>query len=101
MGAANVAKTDKVSILIKLIKLIEDLLQSKELDYAEKIVPNTYFIANLGFSSQDLVILVVDIQEYYQRYDLPFDELFAPDGEYVRDLRVIDMCNFLYKYLSA
>ena len=94
---------DQSSILKTLLQRVEAITSASDWDreLPEDIVPDTYFVTHLGFSSMDLVMLVIDIQECFQRYDLPFDELFAPDGEYVKDLRVADLCNFLYKHLGA
>jgi hypothetical protein len=94
---------DQSSILKTLLQRVEAITSASDWDreLPEDIVPDTYFVTHLGFSSMDLVMLVIDMQECFQRYDLPFDELFAPDGEYVKDLRVVDMGNFLCKHLGA
>jgi acyl carrier protein len=66
-----------------------------------EIRADTLLVETLGFTSMDFVMLIVDIQQHYNRYDLPFDDLFAPSGCYVSDLEVREIVHFLCRHLNA
>ncbi|HEV7859847.1 MAG TPA: acyl carrier protein [Pyrinomonadaceae bacterium] len=88
------------SILATFIEILSEMTSDWDKDFSGEINAETLLVAQLGFTSMDLVMLVVEIQQRYGRQDLPFENLFAPNGKYVSDLRVADVVNFLYRHLN-
>ena len=89
---------EKDAILATLIELITEMTSDWEREFSGEIAPTTRLVSDLGCSSMDLVLLIVHIQQQYQRHDLPFEDLFAPNGRYVKDLCIADVANFLYEH---
>ena len=92
---------DRQSILATFIEILSEMTSDWDKDFSGEINAGTLLVSQLGFTSMDLVMLVVEIQQRYGRQDLPFEHLFAPNGKYVSDLRVADVVNFLYRQLNA
>lgn len=97
---APIAPTGQ-AILAVLVDVLTEMTEEWDLDAAGSIGAETWFVGDLGFTSMDLVMLVVELKARYDGTDLPFEDLFAPDGEYVSDLRVGDMASFLAAQLAA
>lgn len=70
-------------------------------EYSGNITRNTYFLADLGFESLDVVILSTQVQEHYGRV-LPFTELFAEIGQReLKDISVGEWVDFIYRHLDT
>ena len=84
--------------LIEQIKVMtEDWFDGDDVE----ILADTPLVKELGLTSMDFVMLVVDIQQKFQRRDIPFDDLFAPNGHYVADLTVSQIARFLSSHLDT
>lgn len=88
------------TIFASTVAIIQDMTSDWDTDIESGIGPDTRLIADLGFESIDVVQLVVAVEERFQRRDLPFEELLMEDGQYVDDLRVGDLAEFLGKHLA-
>lgn len=97
---ANAPATGE-SILATVLQTLSEMIIDWEREYSGELGPDTYLVSELGFSSMDLVMLVVEIQQIYQRYDLPWERLFAPDGRYVDDVQVGQVVDFLSRHLVS
>ncbi len=93
------APATRESILTTVLQRLSEMVIDWEREYSGELGADTYLVSELGFSSMDLVMLVVDIQQCYQRYDLPWENLFAPDGRYVDDVQVAQIVDFLDRHL--
>jgi acyl carrier protein len=89
------------TILEELVQALVEMTNEWESDLVDGIDGETWFIRDLGMTSMDLVILVVELKARYDAHDVPFEDLFAPEGEYVSDLRVGDMAAFLDAQVAA
>lgn len=85
------------TLLEQVRKMTEDWFDGDQVE----ISPDTLLVKELGFTSMDFVMLVVDIQQQFDRRDIPFDDLFAPKGVYVRDLSVNQIASFLDSHLKG
>jgi acyl carrier protein len=83
------------TVLPALVRILNEMTAEWDRDLPAAIGPGTWFIADLSFTSMDLVMLVVEIKSRWGCEDVPFEDLFAPGGRYVSDLRVGDMAAFL------
>jgi acyl carrier protein len=55
---------------------------------------------DLAFESIDVVQLVVALEKNFERKGLPFEQLFMRDGDYVDELEVKEIVEFLHKNLQ-
>jgi acyl carrier protein len=85
-------------IMADVLHLLGQLADDWE--YACEITPETYFFADMGFESLDIVVLATSIQEQYGQV-LPFPELFAEIGQReIRDISVGEWVDFVYEHLN-
>ncbi len=89
---ANQVQSDIVGIL-------KDITQEWELDFND-INPETHLVADLGFSSIDIIQLVVAIEEHFKQ-KLGFNELLMNDGQYVDDLSIEELVSFVSRKLQG
>lgn len=59
----------------------------------------TLLVSDLEFESIDVVQFVVQVEEVFQRKDLPFEKLLMVEGRYKDDLSVEEVADFLHEYL--
>jgi len=81
-------------VLRDVLDLVNELAGDWEYDGA--VTPDTYFLADLGLESLDLVVLGTMIQHRYGR--LPFAEYLAEVGERPveeRDVTVAELVEFI------
>lgn len=81
-------------ILAELLDMIDEL--AGDWEYDGPITPDTYFLADMGLESLDLVVLGTMIQQRYGR--LPFAEYLAEIGERPadeRDVTVAELVTFV------
>jgi acyl carrier protein len=55
---------------------------------------------DLAFESIDVVQLVVALEKNFERKGLPFEQLFMREGDYVNELEVKEIVEFLHKNLQ-
>jgi acyl carrier protein len=94
----SVKKLDKQSLSDEIIKLINNTLSNNRLDIEDIIDANNSLGADLGFGSIDLVRLLVNIQEKYQK-NFDFQNFFIKNGNVVRDVTIADLVDFIYEKL--
>ena len=87
------------AIMATLIERLDEMSADWDRELSDAIGPRTLLGKDLGFSSMDLVMLVVDIEQCYGRHDFPFEDLFAPDGRYVDDVEVAQVVDFIFWHL--
>ena len=102
MESARVgAPVTRESIVATVVARVSEMMIDWEREYSGELGADTYLVSELEFSSMDLVMLVVEIQQCYHRYDLPWEDLFAPDGRYVDDVQVAQIADFLNRHLVS
>lgn len=82
-----------------IVGILKDITQEWELDLND-INPETNLVADLGFSSIDIIQLVVAIEEHFKQ-KLGFNELLMNDGQYVDDLSIEELVNFVSRKLQG
>jgi acyl carrier protein len=84
-------------VLAEVLDLVEEL--SGDWEYDGLIEPGTFFLADLGLESLDLVVLGTLIQRRYGR--LPFAEYLAEIGRRpveARDVTVAELVDFICRH---
>lgn len=90
----------KEIILNSIISILKDITCDCDMEFSAPIGADTKLIAELAFSSIDVVQFVVAIEEHFKRRGLPFEELVMIDGRYVDEIKVNDVVDFVYKHLN-
>lgn len=80
-----------------IVNILNDMTQDWDLD-ASEIEPETKLVEDLNFGSIDIIHLVVAIEEHFQQ-KLGFNELLMHDGQYVDDVSVNELVNFVSRKL--
>jgi acyl carrier protein len=88
------------AIQAQVINVLEKMTADWELEDAEKIDPETRLMEDLAFESIDVVQLVVALEKNFERKGLPFEQLFMREGDYVDELQVQEIVEFLEKNLQ-
>jgi acyl carrier protein len=91
---------DRDTILGDVSLILDDMTPSVDKEFSGGITPDTELVADLGFASMDLVMLLVAIEGRYEIQGLPFEELFLKDGQYVQHLTVRHIVDFLGRTLN-
>jgi len=91
---------DSAIIQDDLIRILEDMTRDFDVQYSGSISSQTRLVNDLGCESIDIVMLIVAIEENFQRKGLPFEELLMNDGRYVTDLSVRQIVDFLTRVLT-
>jgi acyl carrier protein len=87
-------------VLDAVLALLNEL--SGDWEYDGEIGPDTYFLADLGFESLDIVVLSTLIQQRYGR--LPFAEYLEELGQRPveqRDITVEELVEFVCEHRQA
>lgn len=84
-----------------VIGVLKEITQDWDLELANGFGPDTLLIADLAFESIDLVQFAVSLEQALGRKGLPFENLFMKDGDYVDDLSVDQVAQFLLTQTSA
>lgn len=98
----SMASTDQLpkdSILKSVIHILKEMTSDWDLEFSGDIAPNMHIISGLEFESIDVVQFIVQIEETFQRKDLPFEKLLMLDGRYRDDITVEEVVDFLHKHL--
>ncbi len=89
-------------VMATVIGILEEMTSDWEIGFSEGIGPDTRLIRDLDFESIDVVQLLEEVQAHFLRDDLPFQRLImTSDGEYVRDLAVSQLVEFLVQQLAS
>lgn len=88
----------KEAILRDLLVILRGLTSDWDMGFAGAMGAETRLAADLGFKSIQMAQFVAAIEERFQQRDLPFQELFIPNGRVVNDLRVLDVVDFIHAH---
>ncbi|HEY9740479.1 MAG TPA: hypothetical protein V6C90_08300 [Coleofasciculaceae cyanobacterium] len=97
--AKNSALT-REEIQSRVIAVLEDMTADWELDSSESIGSETGLMEHLAFESIDVVQLVVALEKEFDCKGLPFEKLFMNDGDYVDEILVKEVVDFLSEDLK-
>ena len=85
----------------KVISVLNNMTQDWELDSDEGIGPKTGLMNDLEFESIDIVQLAVALEQNFDKKGLPFEQLFMKDGDYVDEIYVSELVEFMGNNLNA
>lgn len=96
-GLAPHVSADTWDVLVELI----DGVITWDTDLAEPLGPRTLFVADLGFQSLDIVMLLIAVEARFQCQGLPFDDILTEGDTYVSDLAVGTLADFLEHHVKG
>jgi acyl carrier protein len=90
----------KGEIQSQVITLILDMTQDWDLDSDMEIGPGTALMGDLSFESIDMVQLAVALEQSFDKKGLPFEQLFMREGDYVDELYVSEVVDFISTHVA-
>ena len=100
-GSSTSGGIGRQEIEAAILEILNDLTADWDTDYSGEIGPETLLVEELAFESIDVVQLVVSIESRFERRDLPFERLLMSDGQYVDDMTVRQVVDFLEANLAT
>ena len=82
-----------------VIGVLDEMTADWDLDDSGEINLETRLIDELAFESIDVVQLVVALEKKLGRKDIPFEKLFIQEGDYVEEITVREVVDFLKEQL--
>ena len=78
-----------------VIAVANDTVRDWDMDLPGGITRDTRLMQDLAFESIDVVQFAVAIEQAAARKGLPFEKLFMKDGDYVDDVALSQVADFL------
>jgi acyl carrier protein len=78
-----------------VVAVANETISDWDIDLPGGITVDTLLIHDLAFESIDIVQFAVAIEQATERKGLPFEKLFMRDGNYVDDVRLSQVVDFL------
>jgi|ERR1041385_368415 acyl carrier protein len=89
---------NETQIRSEITQLLQETINTWNLG-EESIHDDTRLIGDLGFASVDLIHLMASIEMRFHR-KFPYDEIIIRDGQYVDDITVLELINFVSRNLN-
>ena len=86
---------DSTQVFAGLSSILEQMLDDWGVELDEPLNSNSQLVADLEFSSIDIIHLAMALEQYFERPKLGFNELLMHDGQYIDDLSVGKIVDFL------
>ena len=77
-----------------VINTVSETIRDWDIDQTD-ITMNTHLMRDLAFESIDIVQFAVAIEQAMDRKGLPFEKLFMKDGDFVDDVSLDQVTDFL------
>ncbi len=78
-----------------VVAVVNDTIRDWDLDLPNGVTTDTLLMQDLAFELIDIVQFAVAIEQAAERKGLPFEKLFMRDGDYVDDVRLSQVVEFL------
>jgi acyl carrier protein len=83
-----------------VVGVVNQTIQDWDMDLPSGVTVETLLMQDLAFESIDIVQFAVAIEQAADRKGLPFEKLFMKDGDYVDDVRLSQVVDFLCDELA-
>ena len=84
-----------------VVGVVNTTIQDWDVDVPGGVTTNTRLMHDLAFESIDVVQFAVAIEQAAGRKGLPFEKLFMKDGDYVDDVSLNQVVDFLCNELGV
>lgn len=78
-----------------VIGVVNQTISDWDVDLPSGVTMETLLMQDLAFESIDIVQFAVAIEQAAERKGLPFEKLFMKDGDYVDDVKLSQVVDFL------
>lgn len=95
------ALSTRSDIQATVISVVSDTVRDWDIDLPNGIGPDTKLMDDLAFESIDVVQFAVAIEQAVGRKGLPFEKLFMKEGDYVDDVALKQVADFLCTELGV
>jgi hypothetical protein len=85
------------AVLACVMDAATDLTEGWDRDFANPIAPESMLVSDLGCQSLDIMVLLGQLSSRLALTELPFEELFMPEGKRVPDFSLGTLSDFLWK----
>jgi acyl carrier protein len=92
---------NKADIESRVIAVLKEMTADWDLEINGGIGPHVRLMRDLSFESIDVVQFVVSLEQNLNCKGIPFEKLFMRDGDYVEDLQVSEVIDFLHTQIGA
>jgi len=89
------------SIEQRVVQVVNEMVAGWDSIDPPSVTLSTRLIGDLEFESIEIVQLAVALGQQFDDEDVPFEELFMRDGDYVHDLTVAQIATFLRSHLEG
>ncbi len=89
------------TVITGVTQVITEMVADWDLDQPAGVTPQTSLMADLEFESIDIVQLAVSLEQHFDQSGLPFEQLFMQDGDYVEDLSVSQIADFMREQMNG
>lgn len=86
---------ERDEVLASVVSVVENLIADWDLDLEVPLGSETRLMADLAFESIDVMQFAVSIEQKFERKGLPFEKLFLRDGDYVEEMTLGEVSDFL------
>jgi len=90
----------KAEIQDNIVSVLNDMTQDWDLELENGISSETGLMNDLAFESIDVVQLAVSLEQRFEKKGLPFEKLFMRDGDYVDEIYVKEVVDFIQGNLA-
>ena len=84
-----------------VVGVVSQTISDWDLDIPGGVTTETRLMEDLAFESIDIVQFAVAIEQAADRKGLPFEKLFMKDGDYVDDVKLSQVVDFLCSELGV
>jgi acyl carrier protein len=94
------ALSSRADVENAVVGVVNQTIQDWDIDLPGGVTVQTLLMQDLAFESIDIVQFAVAIEQAADRKGLPFEKLFMQDGDYVDDVRLSQVVDFLCDELA-
>ncbi|HEY0385473.1 MAG TPA: hypothetical protein VGC64_05655 [Pyrinomonadaceae bacterium] len=91
---------DKESIFEDVTRILTGMMQDWDISISGPLTPDTRLIADLGFQSIDIVMMIGEIHRRYNRKNFSFERILLSRERPVDDLQISTIVGFLCEQLA-
>lgn len=85
----------KDQVLEKVVSVVQTMVADWDIDLETPLGSGTRMMEDLAFESIDVMQFVVSIEQAFGRKGLPFEKLFMQEGDYVEEMTLGQVADFL------
>jgi acyl carrier protein len=95
------ALSTRAAVENAVVEAVNQTIKDWDTELPNGVTINTLLMQDLAFESIDIVQLAVTIEQAADRTGLPFEKLLMKDGDYVDDVRLSQIVDFLCDELGV